>query len=97
MAKVTSKLQVTIPRAIADRLGIAPGDDLEWRVEGDAVRVQRIALPRLTLGERHAIFDEMMRRDDARTRARRGDRRGARAPRHRGWTREALYTRGRAR
>ena len=97
MAKVTSKLQVTIPRAVADRLGIVPGDDLEWRVEGDAARVHRLTLPRLTFDERRALFDEMMRRADAASRARRGARRAARAPRDRGWTREELCTRGRAR
>ena len=39
MAKVTSKLQVTVPKAIADRFGIRPGDDIEWRAEGNAIRV----------------------------------------------------------
>jgi AbrB family looped-hinge helix DNA binding protein len=30
MAKVTSKLQVTIPKAIADRYRIRPGDEIEF-------------------------------------------------------------------
>ena len=30
MAKVTSKLQVTVPKAIADRFGIRPGDEIEF-------------------------------------------------------------------
>ncbi|MFN9367376.1 MAG: AbrB/MazE/SpoVT family DNA-binding domain-containing protein [Planctomycetia bacterium] len=30
MAKVTSKLQVTIPKAIADAYGIRPGASLDW-------------------------------------------------------------------
>jgi bifunctional DNA-binding transcriptional regulator/antitoxin component of YhaV-PrlF toxin-antitoxin module len=97
VGKVTSKLQVTVPRTVADRLGIVPGDDLEWRVEGDAATVRRTTLPRLTLDERRAILDDMIRRDEARARARRGDRPAGRAPRrHRGWTRQDLYTRGRA-
>ena len=28
MAKVTSKLQLTVPKAIADQYGIRPGDEL---------------------------------------------------------------------
>lgn len=39
MAKVTSKYQVTVPRAIADRYGIRPGDQIEWVPAGDAIRV----------------------------------------------------------
>ena len=39
MAKVTSKLQVTIPKAIADRHGLRPGDEIEWVSTGDAIRV----------------------------------------------------------
>ena len=31
MAKVTSKLQVTIPKAIAEQYGIKPGDEIEFR------------------------------------------------------------------
>jgi bifunctional DNA-binding transcriptional regulator/antitoxin component of YhaV-PrlF toxin-antitoxin module len=30
MSKVTSKLQITIPRALADRYGIRPGDRVRW-------------------------------------------------------------------
>lgn len=98
MAKVTSKLQVTIPRAVADRLGIKPGDDLDWRVEGHAARVSPAALSaRLTPEERRAIFDEMMARQDARARLRRGRKRPVAEPPGRGWTREDLYTRGRTR
>ena len=37
MSKVTSKLQVTIPKAIADRFGIAPGDDIDWIVTGESI------------------------------------------------------------
>jgi AbrB family looped-hinge helix DNA binding protein len=29
MGKVTSKLQVTVPKAIAQRYGIRPGDEIE--------------------------------------------------------------------
>jgi AbrB family looped-hinge helix DNA binding protein len=39
MAKVTSKLQVTVPKAIATQYGIRPGDEIEWVPAGDAIRV----------------------------------------------------------
>ena len=39
-AKVTSKYQVTIPRALAERLGIAPGDDIEWSQAGESILTQ---------------------------------------------------------
>jgi AbrB family looped-hinge helix DNA binding protein len=94
MAKVTSKLQVTVPRAIADRFGIRPGDDIEWRAEGNAIRV----LPRKEGGEaldreaRLSSFDEATARQETRNRA------GGRARRAgRGWTREELYERARPR
>ena len=34
-ARVTSKGQVTVPKAVRDALGIAEGDHLLFRVEGD--------------------------------------------------------------
>ena len=39
MAKVTSKLQVTIPKHIAEEYGIAPGDEVEFVPAGDSIRV----------------------------------------------------------
>jgi AbrB family looped-hinge helix DNA binding protein len=94
MAKVTSKLQVSVPRAIADRFGIRPGDDIEWRAEGNAIRV----LPRkdgdepLDREARLRSFDEATARQEIRNRA------GGRARRAgRGWTREELHERARPR
>jgi len=96
MAKVTSKLQMTIPKSVADRLGIRPGDELDVVVEGDSLRVSRDrARPRLTADERLAIFEAAMARQDRRIRAS-----GKRRPPHgndRGWSREDLYTNDRAR
>ena len=94
MAKVTSKLQVTVPKVIADRFGIRPGDDIEWRAEGSTIRV----LPRvgedgaLDRGARLRSFDEATSRQEARDRAGRRARRAGR-----GWTREELYDRARPR
>jgi AbrB family looped-hinge helix DNA binding protein len=39
--RVTSKGQVTIPQHIRRRLGIEPGNEVEFRVEDDAVRLVR--------------------------------------------------------
>ena len=97
MAKVTSKLQVTVPKAIADRFGIRPGDEIEWRVEDNNIRVFPAGRrPKLPLKERLALFQESMKRQDARDLAWRR-KYGAAEPADRGWTREELYTRGRPR
>ncbi len=37
--KVTTKGQVTIPQGIRERLSIQPGTEIEFRVEGKAVRI----------------------------------------------------------
>jgi AbrB family looped-hinge helix DNA binding protein len=94
VAKVTSKLQVTVPKAIADRFGIRPGDDIEWRAEGNAIRVL------LRAEEEEPVDRETRLRsfDEARARQRARDRSGRRkrSP-DRGWTREDLYDRVRPR
>jgi AbrB family looped-hinge helix DNA binding protein len=99
MAKVTSKLQVTVPKAVAERLGIRAGDEIDWRVEGHSARVTRSeASSGRSLAERLAIFDEATARQEARNRAGAGTRKGRTQVRpDRGWTRDELYTRGRAR
>lgn len=35
---MTSKLQMTIPKAIADQYGIRPGDRVEVQAAGEAIR-----------------------------------------------------------
>ncbi len=93
MSKVTSKLQVTLPKALAERYGIRPGDEITFREAGDAIRVEvagGVSAPRLSLEERLTLFDESTRRQ----RIRDARRRSRRAPKDRGWTREELYTRG---
>ena len=39
MAKVTSKYQVTVPKAIAEQYDIHPGDEIDWVAAGDVIRV----------------------------------------------------------
>ncbi|BDI30807.1 AbrB family transcriptional regulator [Capsulimonas corticalis] len=37
--KVTTKGQVTIPQEIREQLGIHPGADVEFKIDGDAVKI----------------------------------------------------------
>jgi len=39
MAKITSKYQVTVPKVIAEKYGIRPGDEVDWVAAGDVIRV----------------------------------------------------------
>jgi AbrB family looped-hinge helix DNA binding protein len=39
ISKVTSKLQLTVPKRIADQYGIRPGDELQWTPAGESIRV----------------------------------------------------------
>jgi len=39
VARVTSKLQVTIPKAVADRYAIEPGAEIVFEPAGDVIRV----------------------------------------------------------
>lgn len=97
MAKVTSKLQVTIPKALATQFGITPGDEVAFVEAGDSIRLipdaARVETP--DLRTRLRIFDQASRRQALRDR-RRPRKRGA-APADRGWTRSGLYDRGRTR
>jgi bifunctional DNA-binding transcriptional regulator/antitoxin component of YhaV-PrlF toxin-antitoxin module len=94
VAKVTSKLQVTIPRALATAYGIEPGDDIEWSASGDAIRVSPAAKTReLDVKARLQLFDQATRRQRDREKATKLPRGGS----DRGWTREELYDRGRSR
>jgi bifunctional DNA-binding transcriptional regulator/antitoxin component of YhaV-PrlF toxin-antitoxin module len=96
---VTSKRQVTLPKAIADRYGIRPGDTLGWLPDGDHLRVTvggREEPAPLTVQERLRLFDEASRRREERRAE--GDRAPAppRGPGPRGWTRDELHERGRS-
>src|SRR5688572_16378112 len=97
MANVTSKLQVTIPKHIADEYGIAPGDEIDFVPAGDSIRVilphQR---PRsmLSLEERLRLFDESTARQREREKHMVVPKD---PPAERDWKREDLYTRGKPR
>lgn len=97
MAKVTSKLQITIPKRLAEQYRIAPGDDLEFVAAGDGIRLvvgQAPAARELSAAERLRLFDEATARQRERERhfVANGE-----PPAGRDWTREELYTRGKPR
>jgi AbrB family looped-hinge helix DNA binding protein len=96
MAKVTSKLQLTVPKAIADQYGIRPGDELQWVAAGDAIRVIPVGKnkptdEKRTAQERLELFDQATQRQ-RRRQAKAGT--ALLRPRERGWKREELYDRG---
>jgi bifunctional DNA-binding transcriptional regulator/antitoxin component of YhaV-PrlF toxin-antitoxin module len=94
MAKVTGKLQITLPKALAEQCGIRVGDELQLRPVGQSIQIDRRRhddASQLRL-DRLAHFDRATRRQRTRERA------VPRVPaRSRGWTREDLYFRGRTR
>jgi len=94
MAKVTSKLQVTVPKAVADLYGIRPGDEIEWLASGDLIRVVPPGrkIKTVSLAERLRRFDLATARQ-----RKRNNRSPAASAQSRGWNREDLYRRGRAR
>lgn len=93
MSKVSSKLQVTVPKAIAKRYGIRPGDDIRFEEAGETIRVvppnAQAQKKELDTETRLRMFDEAT----ARQRAREAVRPVSPAT-ERDWTREELYTRG---
>ena len=94
---MTSKLQVTVPKAIATQYRIKPGDEVLWVAAGDAVRLvpSHHARKESTPARRLALFDLATVRQ--RQRERDSAVSGKRKQRDRGWTREELYDRGRPR
>jgi AbrB family looped-hinge helix DNA binding protein len=95
MPKVTSKLQVTVPKAVAERFGIRPGDEIQWEAAGSVIHVipPRVQPRRASLADRLKAFDEATARQQRRQR--RSPK--ARAAKERGWRREDLYTRAQPR
>ena len=94
MSRVTSKLQVTIPKVIAEAYGIKPGDEIEFQAAGQVIRVippggRRKA--RLCVEERLRLFDESVARQ--RRREKRMKLPGEPAT-ERDWKREDLYSCG---
>ncbi len=74
-AKLTSKGQVTVPKAIRDALGIKEGDQVVFRLDGERAILARtpdflslagtVAVPP---AKRNAAWDDVIRRTRARRR-----------------------------
>ena len=79
-------------KAVADRYGIAPGAEIAFEPAGDVIRVVHRRAPARGSMERARLFERVL----ARQRERESDRTLATVE-QRGWTREDLYDRGRAR
>lgn len=96
MAKVTSKLQLTIPRAVAEKHGIEPGDELRVESMGRAIRLvpeKHHSNAELGEEERRRLFDAWQSRIEERIRRWRAEH-GELVVGERDWKREDLYTRG---
>ena len=90
MAKITSKRQLTIPKAIADQYRLESGDEVQFEPAGEAIRlVPKRRGRELTVAERLAIFDRSVKRQRERERHRQLP-----PASDRGWRREDLYDRG---
>ncbi|BCQ07076.1 transcriptional regulator MraZ [Mycobacterium heckeshornense] len=68
-ATVTSKGQVTIPKAVRDALGIQEGDKVIFRVEGDCALLARTpdfldlaGTIRVPAAKRNVAWDDVIRR-----------------------------------
>lgn len=68
-AKVTSKGQVTVPKAVRDALGIKEGDEVVFRVEGNRAVFARTpdfldlaGTIRVPAAKRNVAWDEVIRR-----------------------------------
>ena len=68
-AKVTSKGQVTVPKAVRDALGIKEGDGVVFRVEGNRAVLARTpdflelaGAIRVPAAKRNVAWDEVIRR-----------------------------------
>ena len=71
-AKVTSKGQVTVPKAVRDALGIKEGDEVVFRVEGNRAVLARTPdfldlarTIRVPAAKRNIAWDEVIRRTRA--------------------------------
>jgi bifunctional DNA-binding transcriptional regulator/antitoxin component of YhaV-PrlF toxin-antitoxin module len=100
MAKVTSKLQLTVPKAIAEQYKIRPGDELDWLPGGETIRVVKRSRPKsrradsASLEQRLRLFEQATARQEKRNAAFRKKHAIGAEPSNRGWKREDLYDRG---
>jgi len=94
MTRVTGKFQITLPKRLVDAFGIRVGDEVELLAAGDAIRIvpARAVRSALMTEQQLRLFDETTQRLKKRPKE-------GKLPSgtDRGWTRDELYDRGRAR
>ncbi|MDA8358796.1 MAG: AbrB/MazE/SpoVT family DNA-binding domain-containing protein [Actinomycetota bacterium] len=68
-ARVTSKGQVTVPKAVRDALGIEDGDEVVFRVEGSRAVLAKVpdfldlaGTVRVPAAKRNVAWDQVIRR-----------------------------------
>ena len=98
---------MTVPKVIADQYGIRPGDELEWIPAGDSIRVVTARAKaqgghQRSVAERLRLFHDMLERQKRREAHPEEIPEASEPPWkpheiERGWRREDLYDRGRAR
>ena len=99
MSKVTSKLQITLPKSIATRFHIKPGDEIQWEAAGDTIKIiaaQKQKRPHAMPDDRLKLFDQATARQQEREATLDQETLAASARAGRGWTRSDLYDRGSA-
>jgi len=57
--QVTKKLQVTIPKKLADKTGIRPGDSVVFEESGGAITLRRSGRARVNPDELRSIIDDL--------------------------------------
>jgi len=90
MSKITNKYQISIPKHLAEKVGLRVGDELEWEEAAGTLRARAATLPKpgFPVSERLRLFDAATARQEKRERARRLPR-----GKSRGRSREDLYWR----
>jgi len=68
-ARVSSKGQITVPKAVRDALGISEGDEVVFRVEGNRAVLARTAdflslagTVKVPAGKRNVAWDDVIRK-----------------------------------
>lgn len=95
MPKVTSKLQITIPKRIAEQYGIKPGDEIDFVPRAGGIQLVPAGTwsePKLSPEERRRLFRASTEYVDKRAKELGIEPKEDESERD--WTREELYTRG---
>jgi AbrB family looped-hinge helix DNA binding protein len=89
MSKLTSKYQLTVPKVVAQSIGLKPGDEIECEPAGEIIRIRP---KRVARGSGRSATDQLILFDLATERQRDRQHSKISAPvTERGWTRDELY------